>query len=289
VVNKINNNNKNDLIYNPITYANTQENDDKYNNYTLETINNNKYEVIYTDNVKNRETDTYIDAEELYKRLKIDENNIGLVVDAAAVSVLSILTNGSPVMDSNNTNRKKVYYIYGPEVVNDPASKTPVDSKELTKNGYSFDTGVEIIPCVSINPSSFKYDYSFSSPSDSDSNSNFDTQNTLYLEQFFTKYNFNLSEINIDTKGKGMNMYSTSLNVTDNTNQNLEPISDTNSRESNKKDNAKAEIQDVYEAFTGTQKIIAAYDATDTKLKTKSYQYVAYIGSSSDTITSSVL
>jgi hypothetical protein len=49
------------------------------------------------------------------------------------------------------------------------------------------------------------------------------------------------------------------------------------------------EIQDVYESFTGTQKIIAAYDATDTKLKTKSYQYVAYIGSTSDTITSSLL
>jgi hypothetical protein len=49
------------------------------------------------------------------------------------------------------------------------------------------------------------------------------------------------------------------------------------------------EIQDVYESFVGTQKIIAAYDATATKLKTKSYQYVAYIGSSSDTITSAPL
>jgi hypothetical protein len=49
------------------------------------------------------------------------------------------------------------------------------------------------------------------------------------------------------------------------------------------------EIQDVYESFVGTQKIIAFYDATSTKLKTKSYQYVAYIGSQSDTITSTPL
>jgi hypothetical protein len=49
------------------------------------------------------------------------------------------------------------------------------------------------------------------------------------------------------------------------------------------------EMQDVYESFVGTQKVIAFYDATSTKLKTKSYQYVAYIGSQSDTITSTPL
>jgi hypothetical protein len=49
------------------------------------------------------------------------------------------------------------------------------------------------------------------------------------------------------------------------------------------------EIQDVYESFVGTQKVIAFYDETSTKLKTKSYQYVAYIGSQSDTITSTPL
>jgi len=49
------------------------------------------------------------------------------------------------------------------------------------------------------------------------------------------------------------------------------------------------EIDDVYKSFAGTNKIIAAYDATDRKLKTKSYSYPIYIGSSSNTITSSPL
>lgn len=49
------------------------------------------------------------------------------------------------------------------------------------------------------------------------------------------------------------------------------------------------EIQDVYESLVGTQKIIAFYDTTSKKIKTKSYQYVAYTGSESDTITSTPL
>ena len=49
------------------------------------------------------------------------------------------------------------------------------------------------------------------------------------------------------------------------------------------------EIDDVYKSFAGTSKIIAAYDATDKKLKTKSYGYIVYIGSSTDTVTSSPL
>jgi hypothetical protein len=49
------------------------------------------------------------------------------------------------------------------------------------------------------------------------------------------------------------------------------------------------EIDDVYKAFTGTSKIVATYDATDKKVKTKSYAYIVYIGSKSDTITSTPL
>ncbi len=49
------------------------------------------------------------------------------------------------------------------------------------------------------------------------------------------------------------------------------------------------EIDDVYKSFAGTSKIIAAYDATDKKLKTKSYGYIVYIGSSTDTVTTSPL
>jgi hypothetical protein len=49
------------------------------------------------------------------------------------------------------------------------------------------------------------------------------------------------------------------------------------------------EIEDVYKSFVGTKKIIAFYDNTSTKLKTKSHQYVTYIGSQSDIITSTPL
>lgn len=49
------------------------------------------------------------------------------------------------------------------------------------------------------------------------------------------------------------------------------------------------EIDDVYKSFAGTNKIVAAYDATDKKVKTKSYAYVVYVGSSSDTVTSTPL
>jgi hypothetical protein len=41
------------------------------------------------------------------------------------------------------------------------------------------------------------------------------------------------------------------------------------------------DIKDVYETFTGTSKIIAAYDSTDSRVVTKKYGYVFYTGSES--------
>jgi hypothetical protein len=146
-----------------------------------------------------------ITAKEFYDKSGFDNtnnnNNIGIVIDAAAVSFLKILKTGPPIKEKN------VYYIYGPEVENDPATKKSVYHPIFEKKN-----GINLIPCVPNNPPDFVYDYSYESNLDQLSKENENIQNVLYLDQFFTKYNFNLSELKIDGKGRSIS-YTTDLNV----------------------------------------------------------------------------
>jgi len=166
------------------TYAHTKV---KYR-HDLTTINDYAYTVSYANVKPGKEL---IQAQNFYKELNITEDTeVAIVIDATSISFFEILKNGEKM--ANN-----VYYIYGPEVINDPATKKSVSSKDFTIDG-----GVNLIPCLPINPSSFVYEYQFQANKDS-----------LYLDQYFTNYQFDLSEIQQNKMGKSEN-YLTNLTIT---------------------------------------------------------------------------
>jgi hypothetical protein len=139
-----------------------------------------------------------IDAPMFYEMMGIDVNEtIALVIDAASIGLIDILSRGK----FTRGKRPTVYYIYGPEVVHDPATKKHPSSPEF-KDPETWDQGVKFIPCVSLNPSSFVYSYDYN-PSDTTG---------LYLNKFFTNFQFELSELKETPKGKTIE-YSTDLTI----------------------------------------------------------------------------
>lgn len=134
-----------------------------------------------------------IDAPMFYDMLKLDPNqNIALVVDAASIGIFDILSRGT----FTGGIRPKVYYIYGPEVVNDPAKKKHPSAPEFTKT-----EGVLFIPCVSMNPHDFVYCYDYKQD-----------PTGLYLNKFFTSFEFGLSELQETVNGKTID-YTTDLTI----------------------------------------------------------------------------
>lgn len=138
-----------------------------------------------------------INAPMFYEMMGIDVNEtIALVIDAASIGLIDILSRGT-----FTGKRPTVYYIYGPEVVHDPATKKHPSSPEF-KDPKVWLEGVELIPCVSLNPSSFVYSYDYN-PTDTTG---------LYLNKFFTNFQFELSELKETPKGKTIE-YSTDLTI----------------------------------------------------------------------------
>lgn len=138
-----------------------------------------------------------INAPMFYEMMGIDVNEtIALVIDAASIGLIDILSRGT-----FTGKRPIVYYIYGPEVVHDPATKKHPSSPDF-KDPTVWLEGVELIPCVSLNPSSFVYSYDYN-PSDTTG---------LYLNKFFTNFHFELSELKETPKGKTIE-YSTDLTI----------------------------------------------------------------------------
>jgi hypothetical protein len=138
-----------------------------------------------------------INAPMFYKMMGIDETEtIAIVIDAASIGLIDILSRGKFA-----GKRPTVYYIYGPEVVHDPATKKHPSSPEF-KDPKVWLEGVEFIPCVSLNPSSFVYSYDYN-PTDTTG---------LYLNKFFTNFQFELSELKETPKGKTID-YSTDLTI----------------------------------------------------------------------------
>ena len=134
-----------------------------------------------------------IDAPMFYDMLKLDPNqNIALVVDAASIGIFDILSRGT----FKDGIRPIVYYIYGPEVVNDPAKKKHPSAPEFTKT-----EGVLFIPCVSMNPHDFVYCYDYNQD-----------PTGLYLNKFFTSFEFGLSELQETVNGKTID-YTTDLTI----------------------------------------------------------------------------
>ncbi len=138
-----------------------------------------------------------INAPMFYEMMGIDVNEtIAIVIDAASIGLIDILSRGKFA-----GKRPTVYYIYGPEVVHDPATKKHPSSPEF-KDPKVWLEGVEFIPCVSLNPSSFVYSYDYN-PTDTTG---------LYLNKFFTNFQFELSELKETPKGKTID-YSTDLTI----------------------------------------------------------------------------
>lgn len=146
-----------------------------------------------------------IDAKTLIDKLNI-ESNSAIVIDAASISLFTILKNGE-----KNGNHK-IYYVMTPEVINDPATKTPLDDPI-----FKLDAGINLIPCETANPPSFKYNYSWDNTAESPYN------------KFFTKYNFQISELQRVRKGK-TTRYSTDLLITDSANKLIEKVNDSKTK-----------------------------------------------------------
>jgi hypothetical protein len=158
----------------------------------------------------------YIESKEFMDKLGI-ANKSAFVIDAAAVSVLEILKSGN----YGNEPKPVIYYAYIPEVVNDAATKTPIDGAIF--NGKD---GVNLRPCLSNIPPSFNYNYSFDQSFDGNNIKNNLLDN---YKKFFTRYNFQLSELQINLKGKSLDI-TTNLKITNtglnNNILNSEPVTD---------------------------------------------------------------
>ena len=209
-----------DFSYVPIAVSNPGYTPQLTSYHTLTTISDHNYKVNYADVRQYGDfgpnqgilKSKYIDAPTFYGKLELP-NNIGIVVDAASIGLYDILNNGHFAPPNTRPN---VYYIYGPEVVNDPAGKKAPYSKE-----FSSSKGVNLVPCVPMETditNNLYYNYSFKINLPDEGR---DTCGTIipdpnifipFYEQFFTCYQFRLSELKPSIKGRSKD-YITNLNI----------------------------------------------------------------------------
>ena len=198
--------------YSPIVVANPGYTSGRKSQHGITTVNGNSYQVNYMDvkattedtsilgTVKKKLSETIkgtklIDAPTFYRDLSLNtgpNEKIAIVVDAASIGLYDILNRGT------FEEKPVVYYMFGAEVVNDPATKKSPDAKEFKQRD-----GVEFIPCVpkEINKNQY-YNYSYENPD----------ENTPFIKQFYTNYQFQLSELKKSVKGRSLE-YITNLNI----------------------------------------------------------------------------
>jgi len=183
--------------------------------YTIKTLNNSEYSVrplvVAAGSSKSEDGKDYIDANTFMDGLDL-ENSSAIIIDATAVSILTILKKGAPVMDGPST-RKKIYYVLTPEVVNDPAGKTSVAEKIFDPTSSTYKNGVELIGCEPNVPESINYNYSY----DRHINTGLllKSKSTNPYDKFFSAFNFQLSELQRNRKGKKTE-YTTNLLIKSN-------------------------------------------------------------------------
>ena len=196
--------------------------------HQIETINNKPYTVNY---VLAKQGESYIDANTFLTTLQIP-NNSAIIVDATAVSIYEILRTG--VRDENFN----IYYIMAPEVINDPAGKTPLHSSTFNPTT----SGINLIPCDSNMPPGIEYTYKY------------DTESTDPYDKFYTSYIFTLSEIQRKLNGKSL-YYSTNLGIrTTNDDFTSDPILD--SGEKNDIGSLSSLISDIMKLLVGKKKTV---------------------------------
>jgi len=184
--------------------------------YQITTINGTQYSVKsmkVASGSKRTGNKEYVEAKEFIDALDIKDNS-AIVIDAAAVSILDILKSGDA-----GRNPITIYYAYVPEVVNDPAGKTPIDSAVFRASG-----GINLLPCISNESPSLNYNYLFDTKFSGENMKNRLSDN---YKKFFTKYNFQLSELQVNQKGKKID-YTTNLVISssESGNKNSETITD---------------------------------------------------------------
>jgi hypothetical protein len=203
-----------DTDYSPIGVANPEYTFGRKSQHDITTVNGNNYQVNYMDvkapvaskSIVGQATSMLrtlikgtklIDAPTFYRDLSLNtgpNEKIAIVVDAASIGLYDILNKGTFAEEV----RPVVYYMFGAEVVNDPATKKSPDAKEFKQRD-----GVEFIPCVpkEINKNQY-YNYSYENPD----------ENTPFIKQFYTNYQFQLSELKKSVKGRSLE-YITNLNI----------------------------------------------------------------------------
>ena len=197
-------------------------------NHQIETINNKPYTVNY---VLAKEGNTYIDAKPFLNTLNIP-NDSAIIVDATAVSIYEILRKGDSDKNFN------IYYIMAPEVINDPAGKTPLHSSTFNPDP----SGINLIPCDSNMPPGIEYTYKY------------DTESTDPYDKFYTSYIFTLSEIQRKLNGKSL-YYSTNLGIrTTNDDFTSDPILD--SGEKNDIGSLSSLISDIMKLLVGKKNTV---------------------------------
>ena len=196
-----------------LTSTNTRMYKQSQPEYNITTINDTSYSVkplvVAEGSKKSDAGKDYVTAQEFCDILEI-ANNSGIIIDAAAVSILSILKNGARVMEGSD--RKKLFYIMTPEVINDPAGKTSVADK-IFKDDSASPSGVKIISCEPNIPESINYSYSYDKHINTGELLKSETSNVY--DKFFSSYNFQLSEIQRNRKGKKLE-YTTNLVIKSN-------------------------------------------------------------------------
>jgi hypothetical protein len=156
--------------------------------HSITTINHNEYTVTYFD-VKPGEERNLINARNFFSNMgyeNLESNiNIAFVVDCTSITIEDILNNG-PNLGANF----KTYLIKSPEGENDPGGKTNLQDKTFKNyNVERANTGVRYRAAVPFDlKKSNSYSYSFKEI------------NTSPYTQFFTNYNFELSELQFDDK-----------------------------------------------------------------------------------------
>jgi hypothetical protein len=197
-----------------VTYNDVKAFGTKQDAYTIKTINNSEYSVrplvVAQGSSKTEAGKSYIDAVTLIDGLEL-ENNSAIIIDATAVSLLTILKKGPQVMDEGL--RKKIYYVLTPEVVNDPAGKTSVAEKIFDPTLPIYNSGVELIGCEPNIPESINYNYSYDR--NITTGESLKSKSTNPYDKFFSAFNFQLSEVQRNRKGKKTE-YTTNLLIKSN-------------------------------------------------------------------------
>ena len=144
-----------------------------------------------------------MDAPTFYEKMGLDPNQpIAIVVDAYNIGIFDILSKGQFKKADGTQFWPIIYYIFGPEVENDPAPKKQPSSKFFEKqNGNPGTNGVHFIPCIP-------------DPKDHDCVHLY-TWNPIVddpLNKFFTKCTVMLSSLKTMPKGKIIE-YSTNMTI----------------------------------------------------------------------------